>query len=71
MTDQVFPPEEERTCECGARMGEGQTVCRKCRAKARWLRRQTGRSVAVRRPGGKRRPQGRPGRSAEAGVSWI
>jgi hypothetical protein len=71
MTDQVFPPEEDGICACGAHLEERQTLCRKCRAKARWLRRQAGRRVAVRRPGGKRRPEGRPGRTAEAGVSWA
>ncbi len=71
MTDQILPPEEGRTCACGARLAEGQTLCRKCRARTRWLRRQAGRRVAVRRPGGTRRPEGRPGRTAQAGVSWI
>jgi hypothetical protein len=71
MTDQVFPPEEEGTCECGALLEEGWTSCTKCRARTRWLRRQVGRRVATRRPEGTRRPAGRPSRKAEAGVSWI
>jgi hypothetical protein len=71
MTDQIFSPEEEGTCPCGALLEEGRTTCVKCRARTRWLRRQVGRRVAVRRPGGARRPAGRPSRQAEAGVSWI
>jgi hypothetical protein len=32
-----------RRCECGALAEDGSPVCRKCRNRARWLRRKNGR----------------------------
>jgi hypothetical protein len=32
-------PDAGPTCLCGARLGRGQTSCRKCRARERWHRR--------------------------------
>jgi ribosomal protein L40E len=29
------------SCLCGARLSKGAIVCRKCRARARWLRRKS------------------------------
>jgi hypothetical protein len=29
-------------CECGAQTENGSPICRKCRSRARWLRRKTG-----------------------------
>ena len=32
-------PLDQRPCMCGARLDDGQTLCRKCRARERWHRR--------------------------------
>ncbi|SPL93921.1 unnamed protein product [[Actinomadura] parvosata subsp. kistnae] len=68
MTEQIYP---EPTCECSAGLDEGQTRCRKCRARDRWIKKQ----VAKRREGMRRdetrRPPRGPRRIAMAGVTWT
>ncbi|MFC4062254.1 hypothetical protein ACFOWE_28460 [Planomonospora corallina] len=71
MIDLIFPLDDGPACDCGAALEEGQTLCRKCHALARWLRRTTRQRKAGRRRGETRRPAGRPRGLAEAGVIWT
>ncbi|WP_219465674.1 hypothetical protein [Nonomuraea rhizosphaerae] len=71
MTNEIPPLDESPSCECGARLSEGQKLCRKCHAWRRWLRRQALRRRANKRRGQNRRPANRPNHTAEAGVSWA
>jgi hypothetical protein len=68
MTDEIYP---EPTCECTARLEDGQTQCRKCQSRGRWIRKQAGkhRRRAGRR-GETRRPPRGPRGLAQAGVIW-
>ncbi|MFI7043303.1 hypothetical protein [Streptosporangium sandarakinum] len=64
--------DEGPVCACGAAVEEGRTLCRKCHASARWLRRTAQRRrKASRRRGEVRRPAGYPRGVAEAGVIWT
>ncbi|MGW0058373.1 hypothetical protein ACWDTT_00395 [Streptosporangium sandarakinum] len=64
--------DEGPVCACGAAVEEGQTLCRKCHASARWLRRTAQRRrKANRRRGEVRRPAGYPRGTVEAGVIWT
>ncbi|GAA5073566.1 ribosomal protein L40E [Thermocatellispora tengchongensis] len=48
MTNEIYPAP---ACECGARLGKGQTRCRKCRSRELYLKRQNGkRRRETRRP---------------------
>lgn len=65
------PLNDEPRCACGARRPADATECGKCRAWNRWMRRRLGARKAderrsTRRPGGKRRPEGRPEAQAVA-----
>ncbi|GGL24258.1 hypothetical protein [Planomonospora parontospora] len=71
MIDLMASLEEGPVCACGATVEEGQTLCRKCHALARWLRRTAKRRKAGGRRGETRRPAGRPQDFAEAGVIWT
>ncbi|GIH91678.1 hypothetical protein ACFFMN_29500 [Planobispora siamensis] len=62
--------DETPTCVCGAALGEGQTLCRKCRARELWLKRQEGKRKASTRRGETRRPAGRPRNRSQARVIW-
>lgn len=68
MINYIRPIDETPTCECGATLEEGQFVCRKCRARERWVRRRVARRRTNRRRGQVRRPANRPYGTAEAGV---
>jgi hypothetical protein len=50
MTGEIYP---DPACECGAQLDEGQTRCRKCRARDRWRKRLQGKR---KRRGESRRP---------------
>ncbi|MER7209851.1 hypothetical protein ABT340_22560 [Streptosporangium sp. NPDC000239] len=58
-------------CGCGAVLEEGRFICRKCRARERWVRRQVARRRTSQRRGQVRRPVNRPYGTAEAGVIWT
>ncbi|MBB4919106.1 hypothetical protein [Streptosporangium saharense] len=58
-------------CGCGAVLEEGRFICRKCRARERWVRRQVARRRTSQRRGQVRRPANRPYGTAEAGVIWT
>ena len=47
MTEEIYP---EPTCQCTARLEQGQTRCRKCLARERWTKKQ----AAKRNRGGQR-----------------
>ncbi|MGW4662249.1 hypothetical protein [Streptosporangium sandarakinum] len=72
MIDLMNPLNEGPVCACGAAVEEGQTLCRKCHASARRLRRtaQRRRKASGRR-GEVRRPAGHPRGTVEAGVIWT
>ncbi|MEV4835912.1 hypothetical protein AB0K05_15405 [Nonomuraea sp. NPDC049486] len=67
MTDEIYP---EPACECGARLEEGRTRCRKCLARERWIKRYAGKRRRGGRRGETRRPPREPRGLAEAGVIW-
>ncbi|MEU8252260.1 hypothetical protein [Nonomuraea sp. NPDC048916] len=64
MTDEIHPAPN---CECGAQLNEGQTRCRKCAARDRYLKRQAGKN---KRRGETRRPPRGPRNGGKAGVVW-
>ncbi|MEU1731647.1 hypothetical protein [Streptosporangium sp. NPDC020145] len=68
MINYIRSIDETPGCECGGALEEGQFVCRKCRARERWVRRQVARRRTNRRRGQVRRPANRPYGAAEAGV---
>ncbi|MEO3804887.1 hypothetical protein [Nonomuraea sp. B1E8] len=68
MTDEIYP---DPTCECSAHLDEGQTRCRKCQARDRWVKKQTVRRREHARRGETRRPPRGPRRTAMAGVTWT
>jgi hypothetical protein len=63
--------DETPACECGAVLEEGQSLCRKCRARDRWTRRRLARGRTNRRHGETRRPATRSRDLTEAGVIWT
>ncbi|MDA0632246.1 hypothetical protein OUY22_02365 [Nonomuraea sp. MCN248] len=68
MSHEIYP---EPICACGAHLDEGQSRCRKCRSRDRWIKRQ----VAKRKRDGHRRDETRrspraPRGLASAGVIW-
>ncbi|MEV4173857.1 hypothetical protein [Nonomuraea sp. NPDC049709] len=67
MNHDIYP---EPTCVCGALLDEGRELCRKCRARDRWLRKQTAKRKGGRRRGETRRPPRAPRGLAAAGVIW-
>ncbi|MBF8193408.1 hypothetical protein ITP53_48605 [Nonomuraea sp. K274] len=68
MTDEIYP---EPTCECSARLEEGEVHCLKCRSRERWTKKQAGkRRRGGRRQGETRRPPRAPRGLAQAGVIW-
>ncbi|SNT61596.1 hypothetical protein SAMN05216276_108436 [Streptosporangium subroseum] len=71
MINYIQSIDETPACECGAALEEGHLLCRKCRARDRWMRRHGARRKATRRPGESRRPANRPRGIVEAGVSWT
>ncbi len=70
MTNTISPLDEAPGCECGALLEQGQTRCRKCRARDRWARRQAAKRRAGKRSGETRRPPKGPRVAAVAGVIW-
>ncbi|GGO83776.1 hypothetical protein [Nonomuraea cavernae] len=67
MTDEIYP---EPACECGAHLEEGQTRCRKCSARQRWIKKQAAKRRDGRRRGETRRPPRAARGLAAAGVIW-
>ncbi|WP_049572430.1 hypothetical protein [Nonomuraea sp. SBT364] len=67
MTDEIYP---DPTCECSARLDEGETRCRKCRSRERWIKKQAGKRRHTSRRGETRRPPRAPRGLAVAGVIW-
>jgi hypothetical protein len=70
MTHQIPSLEDDPSCECGALLEEGQTICRKCTAVLRWLRRHAKRNKPAKRRGEVKRPATRRREDARIGVSW-
>ncbi|MEU6743998.1 hypothetical protein [Streptosporangium sandarakinum] len=71
MIDYSRPIDETPACERGGALEEGRFVCRKCRARERWVRCQVARRRTNRRRGQVRHPANRPYGTAEAGVIWT
>ncbi|MFG6195131.1 hypothetical protein [Nonomuraea sp. JJY05] len=67
MNHDIYP---EPTCACGALLNEGRELCRKCRARDRWLRKQTAKRKSGKRRGETGRPPRAPRGLAAAGVIW-
>jgi hypothetical protein len=67
MNHDIYP---EPACACGSLLNEGPELCRKCRARDRWLRKQAGKRKGGRRRGETRRPPRAPRGLAAAGVIW-
>ncbi|GGS73335.1 hypothetical protein GCM10010156_35240 [Planobispora rosea] len=63
--------DETPGCICSATLEEGQTLCRKCHARERWLQRRAAKGRTAKRRGESRRPAGRPRNITEAGVIWT
>ncbi|MCG5215445.1 hypothetical protein [Streptosporangium sp. KLBMP 9127] len=63
--------DETPACGCGAALEEGQGLCRKCRARDRWMRRRTAGRRNGRRSAETRRPGTRSNGLAQAGVTWT
>ncbi|WP_157521694.1 hypothetical protein [Herbidospora cretacea] len=61
-------PDEPHRCVCGALLGLGQDVCRKCRARETFAKRERGAKRAKRRAATRRPPNG-PRRAHSAGVT--
>jgi len=68
MTEEIYP---EPTCECSARLEVGQTRCRKCLARERWIKRQTAKRKNGRQRGETRRPPRTARGLVAAGVTWT
>jgi hypothetical protein len=68
MTDEIYP---EPACECGACLEDGQTRCRKCLARERWVKRRAGKRKNGRQRGETRRPPRTPRDLVAAGVTWT
>ncbi|MEU3168523.1 hypothetical protein [Streptosporangium sp. NPDC006930] len=71
MINYIRPIDETPACGCGALLEEGQFLCRKCRARDRWMRRQGAKRRTTKRREETRRPVGRPRDITRAGVSWT
>ncbi|WP_371782862.1 hypothetical protein [Streptosporangium subroseum] len=71
MINDIQVIDETPACECGAALEEGHLLCRKCRARDRWMRRRGDRRKATKRRGESRRPANRLRDITEAGVSWT
>ncbi|MGI5286558.1 hypothetical protein ACQEVF_24915 [Nonomuraea polychroma] len=67
MNHDIYP---DPSCACGALLDEGRKLCRKCRARDRWLRKQAAKRKGGRRRGETRRPPRAPRGLAAAGVIW-
>ncbi len=67
MTEEIYP---EPTCPCTARLEQGQTRCRKCLARERWIKKQAAKRNRGGRRGETRRPPRAPRGLAVAGVIW-
>ncbi|MET8008264.1 hypothetical protein [Nonomuraea glycinis] len=68
MTEEIYP---EPTCPCSARLEQGQTRCRKCLARERWIKKQAAkRNRDGQRRSETRRPPRAPHGLAVAGVIW-
>ncbi|WP_433240850.1 hypothetical protein ACQPYK_35215 [Streptosporangium sp. CA-135522] len=63
--------DEMPVCECGAVAEQGRFLCRRCRARDRWVHRQTAQRGTTTRSGQTRRPAGRPRGVVEAEVIWT
>jgi hypothetical protein len=63
MTEEIYP---EPTCQCAARLEQGQTRCRKCLARERWAKKQ----AAKRNRDGQRRSEARRPPRAPRGLAW-
>ncbi|MFF5207025.1 hypothetical protein [Streptosporangium sp. NPDC000396] len=71
MINHIRPIDETPACACGAALEQGQFLCRKRRARDRWLRRQAARRRTTKRRGQTRRPANRRRGIVEAGVIWA
>ncbi|MER5622674.1 hypothetical protein ABT061_16690 [Streptosporangium sp. NPDC002544] len=71
MINYTRPIDETPAYGCGALLEEGQFLCRKCRARERWIRRQGAKRTTTKRREETRRPAGRPRDITRAGVSWT
>ncbi|GGT08947.1 hypothetical protein GCM10010156_77310 [Planobispora rosea] len=71
ITTIISPLDETPGCVCGATLEEGQTLCRKCHARERWLKRRDAKRRTNKRRGESRRPAGRPRSITEVGVIWT
>ncbi|MEV1001799.1 hypothetical protein [Nonomuraea sp. NPDC050202] len=67
MNHNIYP---EPACACGALLDQGRELCRKCRARDRWLKKQTAKRKSGKRRGETRRPPRAPRGLAAAGVIW-
>jgi len=67
MTEEIYP---EPTCQCAARLEQGQTRCRKCLARERWIKKQAAKRTRGGRRDETRRPPRAPRGLAVAGVIW-
>ncbi|GAA5082371.1 hypothetical protein HNP84_003928 [Thermocatellispora tengchongensis] len=61
--------DETPSCACGAILARGQTRCRKCLARDRWLRKDAARRKARRRRRDSRRPPRDPRGIAQKGAA--
>ncbi|MFC5813633.1 hypothetical protein [Nonomuraea harbinensis] len=68
MSHEIYP---EPICACGAHLDEGQSRCRKCHARERWIKKQAAkRTRHTARREETRRPPRAPRGLASAGVIW-
>nr|BFE83805.1 hypothetical protein GCM10020093_064060 [Planobispora longispora] len=66
-TTVISPLDETPDCICGAALEEGQTLCRKCHARERWLKRRAAKGRTAKRRGETRRPAAVPAASPRPG----
>ncbi|MFD2357317.1 hypothetical protein ACFSTC_60650 [Nonomuraea ferruginea] len=68
MSHEIYP---EPICACGAHLGEGQSRCRKCHARERWIKKQAAkRTRRAGRRGETRRPPALRAAWPRRGVIW-